>query len=184
MSGDDINPPADPDDIDPTGGDGDEWTPPSKEEWEKVQGTLRKRKEEAAAARREAAAAKEAAARGKDDDSDAKLAAAQEASDNRARRAAGVTALVAEGMTKAQAKDALSLLKLDKLAVDQDGDVDEEDLADAVNALKERFPGMFSGKASAKPPKARTADGGGRDGGTKSPTDRTTDRLMRSAGLV
>jgi hypothetical protein len=187
MSGDDIDPNVDPDlDPDDSGepDDGGEYTPPSKEEWEKVQRTLRKRKEEAAQARREAAQARDAAAgKGKADDDDA-VAKAQEASDNRARRSAGITALVEAGLTKAAAKDALPLLKLDKLAVDADGDVDDDDLEDAVSALKAKFPGMFSKDGRVKAPKARTADGGGRDGGTKTATDRTTERIMKAAGLA
>lgn len=163
----------------------EEWTPPTKEEWEKAQRTAEVRKKERDEARREAAAAKEAAAKGKpsdDGEAERKVAAAQEASDNRARRAAGITALVEAGLTRAQAKAALPLVKLDKLTVDADGDVDEDDLEEAVKSLRKDFPGMFpDGK---RPPRARTADGGGRDEATKTPTDRTTDRMMRQAGLV
>lgn len=183
MSGDDIDPNVDPqdDDLDPD--DGGEWTPPTKEEWEKVQGTLRKRKEEAATARREAAAAREAAAGKGTDDAGKEAAKVQEASDNRARRAAGLTALVEAGMTKAQAKDAVGLLKLKDLSVDEDGDVDG--VEDAVGYLKEKFPGMFPAKdGKGKPPKARTADGGGRDNGTQTATNRTTAALMKQAGLA
>jgi hypothetical protein len=188
MSGDDINPIVDPDDVNPDDPDdgGEEYTPPTKEEWEKVQRTLKARKADAATARREAAAAKEAAAKGKDGAADdTAKQEAQAASDNRARRSAGITALVEAGMTKAQAKDALPLMKLDKLAVDQDGDVDDDDLSDAVDTLKEKFPGLFAKDGTARPkaPKARTADGGGRDGGTKTATDRTTARLMKAAGF-
>lgn len=159
----------------------EEWTPPTKEEWEKVTGTLAKRKEEAAAARREAAAAKEAAKSQDASEAAKQVAAAQEASDNRARRSAGITALVEAGMSRAQAKDALGLLKLTDLEVDEDGDVDGVD--DAVEELKKKFPGMFP-DSKAKPPRQRTADGGGRDGGTKTPTERTNERLLRSAGLL
>jgi hypothetical protein len=179
MSGEDpnvnpIDPPADPP---------EEWTPPTKEEWEKAQRTAAVRKQERDEARREAAAAKEAAGKAKpDDDASKALEEARKDSDTRARRAAGTIALVDAGMTRTQAKEALALLKLDKLTVDGDGDVDEDDLAEAVKALKEKFPGMFpDGK---KLPKARTADGGGRDGATKTPTDRTTERLMKSMGMV
>lgn len=177
MSGDD--PTADP--ITPPVEE--EWTPPTKEEWEKAQRTAEVRKRERDEAKREAAKAREEAAKGKPaDDADAKVAAAQAASDTRARRAAGITALVEAGMSKAQAKDALTLIKLDKLAVDQDGDVDDDDLSDAVKSLKDKFPGLFP--ASGKTPKARTADGGGRDDATKTATDRTTDRMMKSLGLT
>jgi hypothetical protein len=178
MSGDDIDPTADPVTDPPA----DEWTPPTKEEWEKAQRTAAVRKQERDEARREAAAAKEAAAKAKPGDTDAKLEEAQKASDNRARRSAGLTALVEAGMTRAQAKEALPLVKLDKLTVDQDGDVDEDDLDDAVKSLKEKFPGLFP--SNGKPPKARTADGGARDNGTKSATDRTTERIMKAAGLA
>lgn len=178
MSGDD--PTTDPT-VDPTP-DPEEWTPPTKEEWDKAQRTAEVRKRERDEARREAAKAREE--KGKPaDDADAKVAAAQAASDTRARRAAGITALVEAGMSKAQAKDALTLIKLDKLAVDQDGDVDDDDLSDAVKGLKDKFPGLFpvDGK---KTPKARSADGGGRDDATKSATDRTTDRMMKALGMT
>lgn len=182
----DLDPDLEDQDGDDDPGDGGEWTPPTQEEWKKVQRTLKARKEEATKARREAAAAKEAA-NGKPPTEAAKEAARiQEASDNRARRSAGLAALMEAGMSRAQAKDAVDLLKLKNLDVDQDGDVDGVD--DAVDALKTKFPGLFatdSGKGGGgKPPKARTADGGGRDGGTKSPTDRTTDKLLKAAGLA
>lgn len=179
MSGDEITPP-----VVPPVEEEEEWTPPTKEEWDKAQRTAEVRKRERDEAKREAAKAREEAAKGKPaDDTDAKVAAAQAASDTRARRAAGITALVEAGMSKAQAKDALTLIKLDKLTVDQDGDVDDDDLSDAVKGLKDKFPGLFpvDGK---KTPKARSADGGGRDDATKSATDRTTDRMMKALGMT
>lgn len=181
MSGDDIDPNVDPEnDPDPQ----DEYVPPTREEHARMVAALAARKAEAKEARREAAALKEAAAKGKTDpDADDKAARVQEASDTRARRSAGLTALVEAGMTKAQAKDALPLLKLDKLAVDQDGDVDDEDLTDAVKALRSKFPGMFPADGK-RHPRARTADNPGGDDKTKTPTQRTNDRLLRAAGLA
>lgn len=164
----------------------DEYTPPSKEEWERVQRTLAARKKERDEARREAAKAREEAAKGPG--ADAATAAAQEAQaklDNQARRSSGITALMEAGMTKAQAKEAVGLLKLKDLVVDEDGDVDG--VEDAVADLKAKFPGMFAKESGeggkAKPPKARTTDGGGRDGGTQSATDRTTAKMMAALGL-
>lgn len=173
--------------LDDDEGSEGEWTPPTKEEWEKAQRTMAARKRERDEARREAAQLRDGG-KGKAEDSDGKPdagKAAQEASDNRARRAAGITALVEAGLTKAAAKEALPLLKVGKLTVDADGDVDEEDLADAVASMKEKFPGMFPA-AGKKGSRQRTADGAGSAGrgSTKSATDRTTDALLRQAGFL
>lgn len=179
-----VDPTTDPDDNDPD--DGGEWTPPTREEWEKAQRTMAARKRERDDARREAAQLRDGV-KPKADPADPaagkaeEKAAAREESDNRARRAAGIAALVEAGLTRAAAKEAIPLLKLKGLEVDADGDVDEEGLADAVAAMKERFPGMFPGRKSSR---QRTADGGGPRGGTKSATDRTTDALLRQAGFA
>ena len=97
--------------------------------------------------------------------------------DDRLVRMAGISALAAEGLTKAQAKVAVRLLDLSGVEVDDDGDADFED---AIADLKEHFPGMF-----AKPGGQRTA--GGRvstadKGGTKPKPETTSQKLMRAAG--
>jgi hypothetical protein len=102
--------------------------------------------------------------------------------DTRVKRLAGVAALTAEGLSKAQAKVAVRLLDLSEVEVDEDGDAD---LEDAVEELKELFPGLF-GKADTSngrptpPRKVTTADRGGRSGGPV--RDRTSLDLLKAAG--
>lgn len=174
----------DQDDDAGTGGDdedddSDEYTPPDKAEWQKVQGSLTKIKAERAAARKELRELK--AAKEKDGDKDDKPA---DDPDAKVKRLAGVAALAAEGLTKAQAKVAVRLLDLDDVDVDDDGDAD---LDDAIAELKETFPGLFAkgdeGGGNGRRPRTGGGRprGSGKDGAVTS-DDRNTARLLKAAG--
>lgn len=144
-------------------------------ERDKLRKTLARIKETSAKHRRELAALKAEQAKKADDGKEAEA----DAGNARVARLAGVTALVAEGLTKAQAKVAVRLLDLSEVEVDDDGDADFED---AIAELKEAFPGMF-----AKQEQAGTRRAGGRvstadKGGSKTKEPSTSDRLLRAAG--
>lgn len=165
-----VDPTDSPEDTDPDDRGGDDWTPPSKEEHEKMTRTLAARKKERDDARRELAALKagQTGGTGKTEppaDPEAKT-----------KRQAGLAALTGAGLTKEQAKDAVRLLNLSGLEVDEDGDVDGID--DAVADLRTKFPGLFPRKAGGK---VDTADRGGANNGGAT-MDATTKKLMQQAG--
>jgi len=101
--------------------------------------------------------------------------------DDRLARVAGISALTASGLTRAQAKVAVRLLDLSGVEVDEDGDAD---LEDAVEELKETFPGLFAKEAlpSRRDRLPSRTQRGDRGGSSLPKTDRTTDALLRSAG--
>jgi len=156
--------------------EGTPWTPPTKEEWEKTQRTAATRKRERDEARREAAAAKEAAGKTTAPAAEDKTAKTEA----RVKRQAGITALVSEGLSRDQAKELVGMLKLGEL--DEDGDV--EGLDDSVADLKAKFPALFTTAPGKKTPAKVTTTDGGVKPSTKTPTDRTSEKLMRAAGLL
>lgn len=207
-----------PDTGDDTGaddGDGgepeDAWKPPSKDEFEKLQATLKARNAKLAEARKRAAAAERRAAgitpakppakkkaapppagdHGDDEDDDS-IAAAEEAAAERVRvtqvRAAAVGVVLAAGFTgdRKAAKDMVRLMDLADVVPDTEGDVDDDDLADALDSLKERFPQMFERPGTERRPVRRpsTADRTSTD--RKAPeedaTARTSRKLLKQAG--
>jgi hypothetical protein len=107
--------------------------------------------------------------------------------DTRVKRQAGIAALTDAGMSRAAAKTAVKLLDLAGLEVDEDGEVDDAELEELVEELKEQFPGMFAktGNGAAtgsRLPKVRTAPTR-KSAVPDDPTDRTTRALLRSAGF-
>ena len=62
-------------------------------------------------------------------------------------------ALVAAGLDRDAAKIAVRMLDLTSVEVDDDGDVDEDDLAAAVDELRDKLPQLFT------PPAADDGDG-------------------------
>lgn len=121
-----------------------------------------------------------------EDDKDSAPATPASDPDTRVKRQAGIAALTDAGLSRAQAKTAVKLLDLSGLDVDEDGEVDDDELEELVEGLKEQFPAMFgggSGNGTRKAlPKVRTAPA--RPGTpTDDPTANTTRALMRAAGF-
>lgn len=160
----------------------DEWAPPSRDDWTKVQATLKARKAERDAVRKELADLK---AKTKSDDT-------PDEDDEGARwrrtaaRSSAASALQAAGYqgTVQQARRLTRLLDLDTAEPDREGDFDWED---DVEALKEEFPSLFAAPSNSngtRPPgrKVTTADRGGKGSPAPDPAKRTTDRLLRAGG--
>lgn len=143
-------------------------------ERDKLRGALKKIKDERTKLRADLAKARESKESEEDD--------AEARGEMRVKRLAGITALTAEGLSKAQAKVAVRLLDLSDVEVDDEGDADFED---AVEELKELFPGLFGKQSSSqqqrpRPTKVATSDRGGRQSGPS--RDKTSDALRKMAG--
>lgn len=188
----------------------DDWTPPSKEDFEKLQATLKARNAKLAEARKRAAAAERKAAGipakapakkkaappvgvdAGDEDDDDSIVAAEEAAAERVRvsqvRGAAVGVLLAAGFTgdRRAAKDMVRLMDLSDVVPDGEGDVDDDDLADALDTFKDRFPQMFERPATERRPARRptTADRTTADRQAPPPdaTARTSRKLLKQAG--
>lgn len=159
-------------------GESEEWKPPSKDEWEKLQRTARARKGEATKARAELAKARKAAGEGSINGDAAKQAEERAAAaEVRVVRSEALTAIVGSDFngSRDQAKAMLRLLDLDGVEADAFGDYDFEE---KIDELKDLFPERF-GKA--KGPAGRASTGRGRADDT--PTDdvdtRFAKRLLR-----
>lgn len=199
MADEETNPPGDEpdlddqdqDELDDQDGDGDD-TPDEdpkavQEERDKLRRTLERIKGDRTKARQELKALK-AAGTSKDGDDP------KPDPDARAKRQAGVSALLAEGLTREQAKTAVRLLDLSDVELDDDGDAD---LEDQVEDLKSKFPSLFAKqgkttKGGTPAPRTRTApvttpaSGGGRpaprtSGGQR---DSVTEKLLKQAGYL
>ncbi len=133
-----------------------EWSPPSKEEFEKVKRTAEARKADMAKLRKELGELKAKA--GKTEESAATVAASQKAT----KRIAGMAALVEAGLTRDQAKDLVAMMKLDEIDVDEDGDGDFED---EIERLKKKFPPLF-GEGKKTAPRISTKNRGNGGGKT------------------
>ena len=179
----------DGDDEDDDDSGGKPWTPPTQEEYERLQRTAQRRKEERLQARRELADLKKAKPAPKkkeseDDDSDrVDSEAAKEAGKWRAVavKQAAAASLSAAGFT-GTAKQAARLTKLMDLEDSEPGRDGSFDFEDDVEELREEFPHLFEDPRNGKrTPKVRTATGRG-EGSKPDPVKRTSDRLLRSAG--
>jgi hypothetical protein len=164
--------------------DADEWTPPSKEDWEKVRNTAAARKADMAKLRKELGELKAKLGKGEqDEERQAEIAEAER--EMKVKRLAGVAALTSEGLTKQQAKVAVRLLNLDDVEVDDDGDGDFED---AIAELKEVFPQLFAkesgGSGGGRTRAPRVATGNRGDGGGASKRDPEMTKLLQQAGLL
>lgn len=151
--------------------DGDEkdaWTPPTKEETERMRSTLAARKADVNRLKAELKAAK--------DEKDKPDPAAE--ADLRLKRSATRSALEAAGLSKEGAKDALKIVNLNALELDEDGDVDAADL---LALIRSAFAPLFA-KAEGKPTPGKpisTKKPGAGDDGKKS----SARRLLESAGF-
>lgn len=195
------------DDEDGDGGDGGggndddddnaAWKPPTREVWERTQRINAARKQERNDARARVRAL-EAQLRGGKGDGDGEGAGKQQDGDaaaeekwrTSAARNSAATQLQAAGFsgTAKQAKRLTRLLDLANAEPDADGDFDFED---EIDDLRTEYPQLFGSTSSddetRRPPARRptTADRGRRTprDADQDPTTRTSDRLLRSAGV-
>lgn len=162
------NPPADPPEP-------PEWTPPTKDEHEKMQRALAKANAEAKT-HREAARALQA----KSEDADGKAAReAAEAAEKRfkpvAVRAAAKAAFLEAGLqgsTPERIARVVRMLDLDALDIDDDGDV--TGLTEQVRAVKADYPELFA-PADKRPPRVSTGDKPLTNGRTNGRPQRASD---------
>lgn len=154
-----------------------EWSPPGKDDWEKLTRAAKARRKERDDARRELAALK-----AKESESEQENAKPDEAAKWRetAARASAATSLQAAGFsgTAKQARRLTRLLDLANIEPDDTGDFDFED---EIEDLRQEFPMLFQrDKPVTSSRKPTTADRGGSAGAPG--RDRTTERLLRAAG--
>lgn len=146
---------------------GGDWTPPTKDEHDRMKSALAARKTENNRLKAELKAAKE---------SGDKPDPAAEA-DLRLKRSATRSALEGAGLTREGAKAALKIVNLDALELDEDGDVDAADL---LELIRSSFAPLFKsngGKPTPGKPVSAKKPGAG-DDGKKS----AARRLLESAG--
>jgi hypothetical protein len=160
----------------------EEWTPPTKEEVQKLQNALKKANANNKRWREKALSKKSEET--SDDDAEDKIAAkAAELAKPRIIKSEAKSALIEAGGTNL--KGLIRLLDTDQLEVDDDGDV--EGLEDEIDRLKEDYPEMFKSEEEAPKPRKRfpKADAGARGGkpdSTKSATEIQVERLKRVKG--
>lgn len=154
-----------------------DWTPPARADWEKLNNTARARKEDIAKLRKELGELKAKTSDGKPDE-ETQRQRDEQTRELRIKRVAGMAALAGEGLTRAQAKAAVKLLNLDDVELDDDGDGDFDD---AIAELKEIFPQLFAKEEAParRVPKVTTGDRGSASGPAR---DRTDEKLLRQAG--
>lgn len=141
-----------------------------------------------------AASAKPAAKKpaGKKDDEDApdldaiRAAAESEANtkaNERIVKAEARGALKAAGIPGAQVGRLVGMLKLDEVDIDDDGEVDEDSLDEAIEALRKDWPQLFTDKEK-KTPRTRVAGAGDRDGkgGTRKKYTATERQVAAALG--
>lgn len=181
--------------------DADDWTPPSREDFEKLVATAEARKADArklraelraANAPKKAAAKKAPAAAAKVDDADD---GADDAPDDRWKTTAArqdvAAALLEAGFTggRKEAREFASLGGLANITVDDEGIANDDDVEDVVEHLKAKYSGMFAqpdAGGDEKPAPTRrptTADKTARDRrAPETGTSRTSNALMRQGG--
>lgn len=154
-----------------------EWTPPSKEDFEKVRKTAEARKGDVAKLRKELGELKSKLGDKAGDEEKAKQSAEVER-EMKTKRIAGVAALAGEGLTKDQAKRIVRLLDLSDVELDEDGD---GDFSDAIEDLKATFPELFAAKRPARPAVSTKNRGDG--GGNASSGNPQLDGMLKTLGL-
>lgn len=150
-----------------TEGEEQEYTPPSKEEWEKVQKALTKAN---AQAKRQRLAAKGATVEG--DDAAQKATEAAEARYKPvAVRSAARAAFMEAGLTDAtaeQVKKLLRLIDMDDVEIGDDGEVDG--LEDQIADIKDNFPALFAPKDEVTARRRTRIAAAGKNGGARPKT--------------
>jgi hypothetical protein len=153
-----IDPPADT--------PSDDWTPPSKEDYEKLQKALAKANAEAKTRREQL----QAAQRQTEDDAGKAVREAQEAAEKKLKpvavRAAAKAALLEAGYqnpTPERLTRAVKQLDLDSIEIDDDGEV--SGLAEQVAAVKADYPELFgSQEKQTRAPRVTASDRPGTNG--------------------
>lgn len=150
-------PENDPDDDD----DPEEWTPPSKEQWEKLDRAAKRRDAALRKAQQEIADLKKGSKKDGDPDPAADRAAR---ADMRLVRAETRTALTAVGVTdREDQKRVLDALNLTGIEVDEEDGPDPDQVADLIEVLRKAFGGKggSNGKDRPRTPRIDTRDRGG-----------------------
>lgn len=160
----------------------DEWTPPSREEWDRTRKAL-------AAANQEAKDRRERLKelQAKTEDADGKAAREQaEAAERRykpiAVRAAAKAAFLEsglQGVTPERVSKLTRLLDLDSIDVNDDGDV--SGLDEQVAAIKADYPELFTAavdKSERKAPRVATGDKPATSGGPRRSSDLIAARVL------
>lgn len=189
------------DDADGGQDDGeDEYKPPTRDEWAKVQRSLARAKAERTKARAERDAARAQAAerdKPKTDQAAGGDLAAKDKDDapqedprwQKVLRSTAAAQIRAAGFTGTadQAKRLTRLLDLAEVEPDADGDLDIEE---QIDELKDEYPQLFRAQQEEEPPPRRvqrptTADRGRQTDkdATTDPSKRTSAALRRMAGL-
>lgn len=168
MADEDQTPPVDPP-VDPPS---DDWTPPSKEDYDKLQKALAKANAEAKQRREQL----QAAQRQTEDDAGKAAREAVEAAEKRLKpvavRAAAKAAFLEAGLQGGSDRVAkmAKLLDLDALEIDDDGEV--TGLADQVAAVKADYPELFSQEKQPRAPRVSASDRPGTNGRTLTTGDK------------
>lgn len=170
----DQDPGTDPDD-DSEGGD--DWKPPTREAWEKLNRTAKRRDD----ALRKTQARVAELERSQQKDGDKPLGDDPVVKANaKLVRAEARTALAAAGITdRATQKNILDLLNLSGIEVDDDGP-DPDAVADLVDTLREAFGGAKGKGELPKPrtPRVDTRDRGGSSGQPVNPDSARYRRIL------
>lgn len=170
----------------------EEWTPPSKEDWEKLNASATLARTEAANRRKwlkehgiDPRTGKKLASDPPATDNKELQAAVQRAEDSDARAKRSLTAAVrrelrANGVVSDMVDLALPRIKMADLDVDDDGDIDG--LADQIDALKQKYPTLFTPKEEPAKKVSKSVAGTVRKE-TTSKQPSFADLLRQSAGL-
>lgn len=146
----------------------DDWTPPSKEEVDKLHKALAKANAEAKQRREQL----QAAQRQTEDDAGKAAREAAEAAEKRLKpvavRAAAKAAFLEAGLQGGSDRVAkmVKLLDLDALEIDDDGEV--TGLAEQVAAVKTDYPELFSVEKQPRAPRISASDRPGTNGRSQS----------------
>lgn len=101
---------------------------------------------------------------------------------DRIKRAEARGALKAAGVPAAQVGDLVAMLKLDDISVGKDGEVDGDDLDEAIAALKAKWPQLFAPVKTTRKRERVAGDGDG--SGDRAPRKKmTTSQLQAAAAL-
>lgn len=160
--------------------DSSDYTPPSKEEWQRTQAQLKKVNAEAKKHRLAAKAAAEKAAEGSAEE--AVIAARKEVEDK--YRPMIVRGALREALRDAGAAgDPARLIKLadiSELEIDDDGNIDADELSGVVTALKSDYPELFKTNRAPRADAGRQTEG--REPRPLSPSERQAAAVLAARG--
>lgn len=142
----------------------DDWTPPSKEDYEKIQKALAKANAESKQRREQI----QALQRQSEDDAGKAVREAQEAAERKLKpvavRSAAKAAFLEAGLQGGSDRVAkmTRLLDLDAIEIDDDGEV--SGLAEQVAAVKADYPELFTTEKQTRAPRVNASDRPGTNG--------------------